>query len=310
MSTQINTDQRLSSVEYSLHVQIGDICCAVRCYDTEALVTLRQLYSDFLSDKSADLTIELEVLDRLNPSEIAAVMPETVFTHEGNHFWTTSQILSGEHDLGAGIVRARMERGLLKPGADFNLLNRLLCLAYYSACKIRYNGKPPALLVHSCGILRRGHAILFTGPSEAGKTTIAGLCDNKHGQVLNDEMLLLSWPRRDNGTLNVWGVPIMGQFSKHLNAVAPVRCILLLKQSKRTEVRRLDRMEAYLRFMRQVIAPAYIGQRDRRAVYSLIAEFSDKVTEALPFYELEFALDKELLWQVVSELERTIGEGG
>ena len=68
-------------------------------------------------------------------------------------------------------------------------------------------------------------------------------------------------------------------------------------------IRYLDRTEAYLRFIRQIISPACIGQKDKRSVYSIMADFSAEVIRAVPVYELEFNLDKESLWQIASELE-------
>jgi len=48
---------------------------------------------------------------------------------------------------------------------------------------------------------------------------------------------------------------------------------------------------------------AYIGQRSGRAIYSQMADFSAELTRTIPIYELEFNLDGESLWQVVTELE-------
>jgi hypothetical protein len=94
--------------------------------------------------------------------------------------------------------------------------------------------------------------------------------------------------------------------SKRLNVSAPLRVILLLKQGKCTSLRRLNQMEAYVRFMRQIANPAFIGQMDRRAVYSLISDFSNEVTEATPCYELEFTLDQALLLETLKELEDSL----
>ena len=101
---------------------------------------------------------------------------------------------------------------------------------------------------------------------------------------------------------------MLGDFPQGLNEVAPLGCVLLLKQSNRTLIRPLDRIEAYLRFIRQIICPAYIGQSAGRAVYTLMAEFSDEVTAAVPFYELEFTLDRDMLWETVAELEKSLGK--
>jgi hypothetical protein len=87
-----------------------------------------------------------------------------------------------------------------------------------------------------------------------------------------------------------------------MNTIVPLSGVFLLKQSKRTAVRRLGRMEAYLRFMYQIITPMSFKEPKTRAIVSLIEEFADEVTRATPFFELEFTMDKNLLWEVEAQL--------
>jgi hypothetical protein len=85
----------------------------------------------------------------------------------------------------------------------------------------------------------------------------------------------------------------------------------MLKQASQTEVSRMPQSEAFLKFMRQVITPAYIGQTDRRAVHSLITDYSAAITGNVPVFELKFNLDKQKLWQTLTQIEKTLaGEGG
>jgi hypothetical protein len=164
---------------------------------------------------------------------------------------------------------------------------------------------PPAMLVYSCGIIRHGKALIFAGPSESGKTTIAGLCREQDGEVLNDEIVLMSRPASDGG-ISVQSAPMVSQISPRANKSAPLSCILLIKKSNKTAIHEIPKTEAYLRFMRQIITPAYIGQSNKRAVYSLIADFSNEVTQNVPVYEFEFSLNGESLWQEIEKLEGTL----
>jgi len=91
---------------------------------------------------------------------------------------------------------------------------------------------------------------------------------------------------------------------------APLACVLLLKQSDRTALNRLNRTEAYLQFMRQVIAPRDFEGRTKRAMLSQVAEFSDMVTNVVPFYELEFTLNQRALWKTINKLEKSLGREG
>ncbi len=288
-------------------LRIGSVCCAFKCRDAEdyrELMKLKRLSHGFLTKEPADITLELEGTDRLSPDDLNAALSDNKYVHEDNLFRSSRQVVSGNHDLGRGYIKITGERGLANPDMEGNHINQLLALAYYSACKIKYDGHPPAMIMHACGILRSGQALLFTGPSEAGKTTIARLCRKRYGEVVNDEMLLLSRPKQNGNGLSVESAPFIGRVSSRRNVKAPLRCIFLLKKGSETLIHNVDRTEAYLRFIRQIITPACIGQKDKRAILSLMSEFSDEVTKAVPVYELEFNLDEKSLWQVVGELEK------
>ncbi len=288
-------------------LRMGSVGCAFKCRDAEdykELMKLKRLCHGFLTKEPADITIELEGTDRLSPDDLYAALPDNNYVHEENLFRSTSQVVSGKYDLTRGYIKITGERGLANPDMEGNRINQLLALAYYSACKMKYDGHPPAMIVHACGILRSGQALLFAGPSEAGKTTIARLCRKRDGEVINDEMLLVSRPKQNGNGLNVESAPFLGRVSSRRYLKAPLRCIFLLKKGSETLVRNLDRTETYLRFMRQIITPACIGQKDKRAVLLIMSEFSDEVTKAVPVYELEFNLDEKSLWQVVGELEK------
>jgi hypothetical protein len=143
--------------------------------------------------------------------------------------------------------------------------------------------------------------MIFTGPCETGKTTIGRFCSKNYGLVLNDEMMLMSWPHPSDGVL-VQSAPISGELPFGSNVAAPLSSVFLLKQSQRIAVRRIGRMEAYLRFLRQIISPRYFQETGTRVIISLMEEFAYAVTRVTPFYELEFTMDKNLLWDVEDRL--------
>jgi hypothetical protein len=309
MNSQLDTRQSVPSSGQTLGLQIGSVRCALRCQDISIYKRLQRLYRNFLTEKPVDITIELEGTDRLTPDNTGAVVAKIKFIHKnGNNFNTSSQIIAGLPDLHHSISVTGKKSLAESDHLDFRYLNRLISLAYYTVCQEKYGGNPPAMLAHSCGVLRDGQALVFAGPSEAGKTTVARLCGEHDGEVINDEMLLISRPTSNGNSINVQSVPIIGRFPPQRSVTAPLRCILLLKKSSKTTVRCLERVEAYLRFLRQIITPAYIGQPDVRTVLSLMAAFSDEVTGTTPVYELEFTLDGEPLWQVIAELESSLAK--
>jgi len=276
MSYQVDGKKGLPSSFQALGIQIGDIRCALmvknaKVYHREAFRKLERLYHGFLTKELTDITIELEGTDRFGPSDLDTVLSDTRYIHDENCFRTTSNLIDGQYDLTRHSIRITGEKSLADRNLEMNHLNKLLALAYYSACKVKYDGNPPAMLVHACGILRRGRVFIFAGPSEAGKTTIARLCGKRDGEVINDEMLLVSRPTTHDRGINVRSVPVLGRFLSRPHITAPLCCILLLKKSSQTQVHPIDKTEAYLRFMRQIITPAYIGQKDRRATGQALA---------------------------------------
>jgi hypothetical protein len=305
LATRKETEQALS--RRWVQIEIGDICCSLACDDEEVLGSLRQLYSNFVSDRPADIGIELNVMGQLGiPLNKLASFGEEVI-HSGNDAIAIYRVSVEESNTTNCKVSITSKKSYFEPRLGFKIMNQLLPPAYYGASRMKHHNGHRPMLVHSCGILRQGRVLMFAAPSETGKTTVARLCGTEHGQVINDEMLLVSRPDKGD-VLKARGVPIIGGIGQRLNVEAPLSCVLLLKQSKRTALRRVDRLEAYLRFMRQVITPRDFEYRDQRTMLSQIAEFSEAVTKAVPFYELEFTLDGEPLWQAMTELEQSLGK--
>jgi len=302
---QEDAKQVVLTMKNEIHLRIGGIICSLRCRDAgdwKKLEKIERLYHGFLTQETGDITIELAGTDNFSPEELNTALAGNKFIHEENIFQSTSQAIAGQYDLNRGFIRITGERNLINPDMECNHLNMLLSLAYYTACKLKYD-RPPAMIAHSCGIMRSGQALLFMGPSEAGKTTIARLCGKKDGEVINDEMLLISASPQDEKDFSVESGPFLGKFPSKRSLKAPLRSIFLLKKGSKTGIRRVDRSEAYLKLMRQIITPAYIGQKDKRAVLSLMSQFSDEVTRAVPVYELEFNLDGKSLWRTLGELD-------
>ena len=297
-----------SPFEHSLGIQIGSINCEIRCRNTEIFNKLNNLYRNYITDEPPDVTVELEITERLSAADLHSILERSRYMRSGNNFRTSNKLLTGKYDMANRKVKITGEKALIDPDNKDNLLNQLVSVTYYTACRMKFTGNPPAMLVHGCGIIRNGRVLLFTGPSEVGKSTIAQLCDEKQGEVLNDEMLLMSRPGDNGNGIIVQNAPILGDLIPGRNTAAPLSCIFMLKQNDRMSVKGLDKAEAYLRFMRQIIAPSCVGNYDKKTAYSIMADFSSEVIRDIPAYELEFNRDIEALWQITDEIEGFTGK--
>ena len=307
MKTSGRKSRSITSSDHTLRIQIGSVCCELRCRDSEIHHKLQKLYLNYLTDEEADVAVEMELTNRVSIEKLRSVLERTRYINQGNRFRSTSKLIKGSYDPEKRTIKITGEKKLLDPDNKINNLNQLLSAAYYSACKTKYDMNPPAMLVHACGILRNDRALVFTGPSDIGKTTIAKLCGKKHGEIFNDEMVLMSRPGLNGNGVTIQNTPILGDLLPGRNMAARIRCVFILKQNNRTSLRYLDKPEAYLRFIRQIIAPSCIGYLDKRSVYSLMADFSAEVIKSVPIYELEFNRDGNALWQMADELEGLSG---
>jgi hypothetical protein len=304
---QISLNKDGVPVENTLRIQLGDVTCALKCSDNDMYERLQKVYCEYETEQSPDITVELEASSRLPLEKLeAAVVKMKYIPINGKGFKTSNRLMSGHYAPARQYIKLKGERALLNPDLKINHLNRLLVLTYYTACKHKYDNTPPAMFVHTCGILRNGMALLFTGPSGAGKTTIARLCGAQEGELINDEMLLVSRPDESSNEIIIKSAPMLGEYSPRRNLNAPLRCIFLLKQGVNCSTHRLDKTEAYIKFIRQVVSPACIGQKDKKSIYSMMADFSVQVTGSIPMYELEFSLDVKSLWKTITDTEKLL----
>ena len=98
-----------------------------------------------------------------------------------------------------------------------------------------------ALVFHASYVAERGQAILFTAPSQTGKSTQAALWEAHRGaHILNGDKAAVSLGEQPM----VHGMPFCGTSGICENVSLPLRCIVVLSQAKENTVRRLGAGEA------------------------------------------------------------------
>ncbi len=146
------------------------------------------------------------------------------------------------------------------------------------------------LMLHAAGILWRGYGLIASGPSGAGKTTMARLALGC-GDPLNDEVVIVDLAGPQPLLLST---PILGQgtppeLARRVRRAAPATALLLLAHGTEFELTPMDPAEAVMELLRTNIAAV-----ERYDSARLWMERVDQLVQALPVYRLRFRPTAEL----------------
>lgn len=140
------------------------------------------------------------------------------------------------------------------------------------------------ILLHACGIDDGGKGIVFAGPSDAGKTTLARLWHNVPGvKVLGDEALVL---REVGGEVRVYGTPWPGEAGLADPGGVPLHRVFFVQHADRNGVRALGEALVVRKLLAQTVLLPYDREGSER-----ILDFCISIAEAVPAAELGFVPD-------------------
>jgi hypothetical protein len=179
-------------------------------------------------------------------------------------------------------------------------MNMLLASIYNTVGQVIGGRRNDPLLFHGCGIETRRGGYLFTGPSGAGKTTVARLAGSR--PVLNDEAVLL---RSERGEISVSGTPLLGGMSSRTRGWHRLQAVFMLKHADEPKLRRLRPVLAYTPFLTQLFdtAPLVPPGASREGISMLEArmDLASDAARGVPMYELQFRPDGSF-WPLVERL--------
>lgn len=148
------------------------------------------------------------------------------------------------------------------------------------------------IILHTAFLCHKGGAILFSGPSEIGKSTQAGLWEKyaSDSHTVNGDRGLLM---KENGVWYVGGWPICGSSGICNNEKYPVKAIVMLRQSKENRCELLSGVQAFRELLPQITVNTWNSAFQLKAmdniedlinnidIYELFCNISPEAVECL-----------------------------
>lgn len=154
-------------------------------------------------------------------------------------------------------------------------------------------------LFHCSFIEWNGRAILFTAPSETGKSTQADLWNRYRGAgIINGDRGAI---RCTGDGIFACGIPFAGSSPYCKNRTLPLACVVYLSQAPETTIRRLRGYEAFSR----IWEGCSINTWDREDM-ALVSEAVSKVAAAVPVFHLACTPDESAVTALECALRKQV----
>lgn len=155
--------------------------------------------------------------------------------------------------------------------------------------------KRDSLILHCAYIEYQGKAILFSAPSETGKTTQAELWERYKGShTVNGDRALL---RKINKQWTACSWPVSGSSGVCNLGDTPIHAIIMLGQGKTNRIERLSPVQAFLLLYAQITINQWNSSFVQRAITDL-----EELIEQVPVYQLTCNMTQDAVQCVATEL--------
>lgn len=141
------------------------------------------------------------------------------------------------------------------------------------------------MILHCSLIEYQGKGIMFSAPSQTGKSTQASLWEKHRGaHIINGDRGLI---RVTDEGIFAYGSPWAGSSSLYINHRVPMSAVVMLEQAKENRIRPLDPSEALGLFVQQSSLPVWQPE-----LFELGLATLEKIMTQVPMYMLSCLPDE------------------
>lgn len=152
------------------------------------------------------------------------------------------------------------------------------------------------VVFHCSYIEHNGKAILFTAPSETGKSTQADLWNKyRKARIINGDRAAI---RNVDGKIYACGIPFAGSSKYCLNKTLPLEAIVYLAQAPITSIRKMRGYEAFSKIWEGISVNTW-DKEDMEKVSTLVQQVAEKI----PVYYMPCTPDENAVIALEKALE-------
>jgi hypothetical protein len=256
-------------------IEVGGIPIAVRTSDPAFQKLLQNRYGDYVkTGQHSEFVLDVDLLSQCISDPDADV-----------RVW----MQDGDWQLERGDFRAdwspERRHGHIRQTANPYSIDSVLRIVH-TLLLARDGG----FLLHASSGVRKGKAFLFSGLSEAGKTTMARLAPSDV-ELLTDEA---SYVRKVGAHYVAFGTPFAGDLGKPgKNISAPIAALYLLAKAGENQVTPVEPTDAVRRLMRNILFFTHDPELVRLVFQSACA-----FVGTVPVFQLSFLPDNRV-WELI-----------
>jgi hypothetical protein len=261
---------------FEVVVEIGGLPIRLSCNDSNFLYLIQQRYAGYVKSRSeASFAFEVE----LAPPGTESGDEDVRVTCESNRWLMQRGDFRAEWDPSTTRGRIYQTTNPYSLDSVLRIVHTLLL------------AKTGGFLLHASSAIRRGQAVLFSGVSGAGKTTIARLAPPDVA-LLTDEISYVTW---QDGRYFAVGTPFFGELG-HVgeNLRAPIAALYLLEKGPENKIEPVTGAAA----VRGLLANILFFARDPEFV-KMVFDAALRFVSRVPVRRLTFVPDPSV-WELVA----------